>query len=206
LPDFTPNNNGGGGKSGPPAKRPVDLINEPRCHVCQHPNRRAIDRLLAVGTRYTEISRLFSTEGKALDRRSISNHATQHLNYEDAAIRQIIEAEAAEAKENLEEGVRGAFARRVALDIALKKGIDGIIDGETQVEPRDLIKLIELRERLDQQTATAQVDELWVQFNAFKQAVQDITTPDSRQQIMIRMREILEWGDKEPPALQAPDS
>lgn len=178
-------------------------IIEPRCFVCQHKNRDQIDRLLAMKTPYAEIARLFSTDDKPLDQRSVSNHEKKHLQYENEAIRQIIEYEAGVAQENLEVGVKGAFLRRVALDVSIKKVFDGILSGEIEIEAKDVVKMIELRERLDQNTASAQIEQYEIQFNAFKTAIQEICTPDVQYDILNRTKELLKVGDK--PALQASD-
>lgn len=203
MPKWTPKENGG------PPKPPLSLevthkISESRCHVCQHKHRDAIDRLLAMHTRYIDIERLFSTDEQKLDARSVSKHAKLHLNYDDAAIRQIVEYEAQQSDENLSEGIRGAFSRRVYLDVALKKALDSIIDGEMVVEPKDAVKIIELREKLDKDTDSAAREELWVQFNAFKQAVLQICPPEMKWEILELTKQIL---DQRPatPALQAPD-
>ncbi len=178
-------------------------IVEPRCHVCQHKNRDQIDRLLAMKTPYAEIARLFSSEERKLDDRSVSNHEKKHLQYENEAIRQIIEHEAGIAQENLETGVKGAFLRRVALDVSIKKVFDGILSGEIEIEAKDVVKMIELRERLDSNSASAQIEQYELQFNAFKTAIQEICGPDIQFSILNRTKELLQVGDR--PALQASD-
>lgn len=161
---------------------------EPRCHVCNSKYRRAIDRMVALGTNYSEISRFFGGE---VDRRSISSHAKKHLNYEDAAIRRIIEREAAEAQEDAEEGIQGALTRRVYLNAALQKALEGLLRGNTSVEPKDAVQIIQLLDKLDSQTEGAAIDELRLQFNAFVQAIREICAPDEWQKILDRTRELL---------------
>lgn len=179
---------------------PIAKIVEPRCHVCQHPQRDQIDRLLAMKTSYAEISRLFSTEEKKLDERSVSKHEKKHLKYEDEAVRQIIEYEAGLAQENLEEGVKGAFMRRTILDVALRKAFDEISSGAMPIEAKDIPKMIEMREKLDNDTATAQIAEWEKQFLAFKEAIQEVCPPEMWQQILIRTKQILTVR----PALESP--
>lgn len=177
-------------------------ISEPRCHVCQHPQRNAIDSLLAIKTPYTEISRLFSNEERTLDRRSVSRHDKEHLNYEDAAIREILEHEAQVAGENLDLGIKGTFLRRSSLDVAIKKIFDGILSGDIPVEAKDLPKLVELREKLDQQTANAQLETIIMQFQAFKEAILEICPPEMQHEILLATQLKLKVEAHERPALQ----
>jgi hypothetical protein len=179
--------------------------NEPRCKTCQHPNRELIDRLLAIKTPHVEIERLCSTEENKLDYRSIGNHELRHLKYEDEAIRQIIEHEAGLAQENLETGVKGAFLRRTSLDVAIKKLFDGIISGDIQVEAKDMVKMIELREKLDTNSAQAAVEHYQTQFNAFTEAIREVCPPEIQHQILLKMRQILDIPQNARPALQPPE-
>src|SRR4051812_9608222 len=105
-----------------PAQTPLDgipRVTEPRCHVCTSPDRDKVERLIAHGTSASEIGRLFT-----IDRRSVSNHTKEHLDWENAAIRKIIEDEAHAAEIDLEEGVKGVLSRRVYLQVALKKALE----------------------------------------------------------------------------------
>ena len=179
---------------------PVERHIEPRCSVCTHKQRDQIDRLLAMRTPYSDIERAFSTEEKKLDRRSVSNHNKKHVRYEDEAVRRIIEYEAGLAQEDLEMGVQGAFLRRTTLDVAIKKVFDGIISGETELEAKDVVKMIELRERLDQNSASAQVEQYKTQFLAFKTAIEEICPPEMMFDILTRTKELLKLDT---PELQA---
>jgi hypothetical protein len=203
MPEFQPppkkrrTNGNGGPPSLPPATIPDIGTFEPKCHVCQSSYRRAIDRMVALGTSYSEISRIFGGE---IDRRSISNHAKEHLNYEEAAIRRILEREAEAAQENLEDGIRGQLSRRAYLEIALQKALEGLLNGDTSVEPKDALAIIEKLDRLDTQGEGAALDEIRLQFNAFMQAIREISMFDIerikqpmelQQLIFNRTREIL---------------
>lgn len=152
---------------------------EPRCDCCKSPYRQFIDTLLIKGGHsYVEIAKKVPgppLEGggyKALDRRSVSNHAKHHLGFADAAMRAILEDEAERAGKNYEEAVTGAITHRGTLEVALRKAHEDIINGTTTVEPRDLIKIVELSQKMDDQTAQVQVDEYRAQLNAFIRAIQ----------------------------------
>lgn len=199
MPRFDRNGDGNGG---PPKRETSVALTEPRCKVCTHPHRHAIDKLLAIKRPYAEIERIFSNDDDKLDRRSISTHDKKHLSYDDAAVRQLIEHEAEQANENLKEGIRGNLQRRLTLDVAIQKGFDGLIRDDIEVELRDLVKVIEVRERMDAQVTGAAVEELQVQFNAFRQAVQEIVPSDQWVKLLDRTKDIIRQPDA--PALKPP--
>lgn len=175
---------------------------EPRCHVCMSQHRKAIDRLIALGTSFSEISRIFGGE---IDRRSIASHSRKHLGYEDAAIRRIIEEEAHAAEENAELGIGGAVMRRTYLNTALHKAFELLVNNRMAVEPRDAVAIIETLNRLDTQTQGAQIDEIKIQFSAFLQAIKEVAAqrgdPSLGSDILIRARQIM--GVKEPESLES---
>lgn len=170
-------------------------IIESRCKVCKHEDRRAIDRLIAAGTSYSEIERLFE-----VDRRSVSNHAQKHLRYEEGAIRRIIEREAERLSENYEAGVQGALARRVYLESALKQAQDDLLNGEVTVEPKDAVNIVGMLEQMDSETNSVIVDEIKMQFNAILTAINEVIPPDLQKKIAKRAKEIAE-ADGQPIAM-----
>lgn len=191
----------GGGKDGPgpDGPGPIFEVVEPLCPVCQDERRLRIDYLLAMKTPFTEMARLFPP----IPYRSFSNHAKKHLRYEDASVKEILEFEAGLAGENMEAGVRGAFLRRSALDISIKKYFDALTAGTLSVEAGDVIKMIELREKLDASSASTQIAVYEEQFNAFKGAMEEICPPEMLVKILDRTKEKLQTVDR--PALQPPD-
>jgi len=160
---------------------------DPRCNVCSSDFSKAIDRMIALGTSYSEISRIFD-----INRQSIGRHAKNHLNYEEAAIRQIIAAEAEEAQANVEEGINGAIARRVYIDVAIQKGFEALLNGDVPVEVKDVATLIQLKEKMDSGTEGAALDEIRTQFNAFMQAIREVAPPEMWERILGRTKELLQ--------------
>lgn len=144
---------------------------ETRCHVCMSQYRKAIDRMIALGEGYSEISRIFGGE---IDRRSISNHAKKHLKYEEAAIRRIIDDAALKADENAELGISGFTKRRVYLETALHKALQQLVGDQVLLETRDAVSIIDALNKLDRHTEGAQLDEIKIQFQAFIQAIKEI--------------------------------
>lgn len=188
----------GGGSNDGDEKSIFEQINEPKCLVCKHPNRERIDYMLAMRVPYKDLENEFG-----VPYRSFSNHAKKHLRYEDESIKRIIEYEASIAGENLEHGVRGAFLRRSTLDIGIKKIFDGITSGEIPLEAKDVVKMIEVREKLDANSASAQVEQYELQFNAFKEAVEEICSPKEMISILDVVKRKLQLVDR--PALQPPE-
>lgn len=161
-------------------KSAVPEITEKRCHVCQHPHRHQIERLIALGTNYTSISKTF---GGKPDRRSISTHAKEHLSYEQAAIREIIEHEAQQVQANYEDGLKGAVMYRSYLSAALKKAWDDLIEGNARIDPAVAIQIIQQMDKFDRESKTAASEELQFQFNCFMEAVKRIVPRDMWEEI-----------------------
>lgn len=163
------------------------LVIEPRCAVCQHERRAAIDKVLALGTSFSEIQRIFD-----VDRRSVSNHAKKHLNYEEGAIRLIIERESEKLSENVENGVQGALARRVFLETALQKAMMDLVNGDTVIEPKDAINIVAALDKMDSEVSGITVEEIRLQFNAILQAISETIPVDLQGKLAERAKEIAE--------------
>jgi hypothetical protein len=195
MPQFNkPNQNNQSDKSDI-VKAPGPVVyRDARCKVCSSSFAKAIDRMIALGTSHSEISRMFD-----ISRSSVGRHAKNHLNYEDAAIRQIIAREAEEAQANIEEGISGAIARRVYIDVAIQKGFEALVDDSVTVEVKDVATLIQLKEKMDSDTEGAALDEVRTQFNAFVQAIREVAPPEMWEKILGRTKELLQT-----PGLPAP--
>lgn len=167
-------------------------IYEPRCHVCTSPHRRYIETLLIKGANYVWISQNVPGQDESkIDRRSVSNHAKNHMGYDDAATRAILEAEAEQIAQNYEEGVKGAITHRGVLEVAARKAFEDIVNGVVSVEPRDLIAIINTIEKMDEQTEMVAVNQLRAQVNAFVEAIRAETDPDTWERIHQRFRNIM---------------
>lgn len=194
-------NKGNSDKDDGPDISGFEQIHEPRCEVCNHKERNRIDYLLALRTPYKELERLYKDGDKiTIGYRSFSNHDQKHLRYEDESIKQVIEYEAGVAGENMKHGVRGAFTRRAVLDVSIKKILDGVVAGEIPLEAKDVVKMIEAREKLDAASASVQVEQYELQFNAFKEAIEQVCPPLMLQEILDVVKVKLQLPDR--PALQ----
>lgn len=190
MPNFgnnPPTPKTGGSKKGEklPAK-PTDtsgvpLIIEPRCKVCTSPHRHVVDQMLVGAYSYSEIARHFSFAG--IERRSISNHHEKHMSYQDAAIRAVIERNAALAQQNHDVGVERLVTKQTYLEVAIQKAYDQLTNNLVEIPAGDAVKLIEALQRLETQYQDAAVDEMRVQFNAFMMAVKQVVPPDMWEEI-----------------------
>jgi hypothetical protein len=163
-------------------------IFEPRCSVCKHPHRDWIESILVRGSiSYKGIAERVTP---SLDRRSISHHYKNHMDLQDAALVAIIEEEARLDGRNLDEDLRGAITKRGALEVALRKGYEDIVNGITTVEPRDLIQIAKVLGDMDSNAYQTGLDEMRAQVQIFIQAIKDVCDRDTQAAIGQRVKEL----------------
>lgn len=147
-------------------------IFEPRCHVCTHQHRHWIETMLIYGQSYVSISRAIEqSPADDVDRRSISKHAKEHMNVQDAAMRAVIETEAELEGKNFEEGVANVLTMRSILEVMAHKGYKDIVDGNVTVEPRDLIQIARIKSEMDNQGAISAAEEARLQVQIMTEAI-----------------------------------
>lgn len=159
---------------------------EPRCHVCTHQNRHAIERLIALGSSHSSLGRQFD-----IDRRSITRHAENHLSYEQAAIREIIAHEAKQINADYEEGVKGALMYRSYLSAGLKKAWDDMIEGNVRVDPSVAIQFIQQMDKFDREAKSVGLEQLQSDFMCFQEAVKSILPREQWPDLAAKYDEIL---------------
>lgn len=150
------------------------VIVEPKCAVCTHPNRLWLERQLIRGQPYATLAR--SIPGVNVDtfRRSLKHHYQHHMDLESAQVRAIMEEEGDLLALNYEEGVKGAFSNLAAINIMIRKGFSDVLDNITTVEPKDMIKMMELYEKMNTQSATKMVEEAKAAVNIFMEAIRNV--------------------------------
>lgn len=191
-----------------PAHPAVKMKNVPRitvgqCHVCTSPHRDVIEEMIVRGTPYKQISELI---GGAVERRSISRHAKEHLQWERQAIQRIIEEETAKAEANIEEGVNGVVARRVYLKVALEKATEALLNGDTPVTPKEALGIIDKLDEYEDQISGAKLDAINAQFQAFLQAMRELVPQEYLSQVLERTQQIVDGTAVEITDIQALDS
>jgi hypothetical protein len=155
------------------------VIVEPKCYTCQSPHRLWIERRLMKGDAYKTIAASLPPHpetGKLVDRRSISNHAKNHMPLESGVVRAVLEEEANLIGQNLEEGIAGAFSMRGALNVLVRKAFDDALAGITTVEPRDLVQMIKLFNEMDSSSSTRMVEEAKASVSIFRDAMRNTLT------------------------------
>lgn len=156
-------------------KTDIPEITVAQCNVCTCAYRSAIEWQIALGTSYREIERLFNS---TVSRKSIANHAKEHLNYEQAAIARIIEENATATKQNHEEGVRGKLLMHSYLSLGIKRAFDDMVTGNAHIPAPVAVQMIQMLDKFESDTNATAVMELEIQFQAFLQAVQNNVSRD----------------------------
>lgn len=147
-------------------------IVEPRCKCCVSPFRNTIDRLLVMGVSYATIAQEFETE--QINRKNLSNHHKRHLSIEHRAIREILEEEAKRTIENVDEAKTTILTGRAWMTTALNKTFTMLLDGTLKIEGRDVVQMINLMEKMQNESATIEKEELLREYNLFATAVKKI--------------------------------
>lgn len=148
------------------------VITSAQCHVCQSPHRLWIDRKLVQGWSHASIAR--SIPDGSVSRKSVANHLKEHLQFDQAAVRALMEEEANILGQNVEEGVRGAFTLRGSLEVLIRKAFQDALDGITTVEPRDMIAMIKQLNELNSNSGQAAYEEANSAISLFKEALQNV--------------------------------
>lgn len=162
-------------------------IVETRCGVCKHPYRDFIELMLLRNMTYKGIADRVTPP---VSRQSISHHYKEHMDLQDAAMRRIIEEEAILQGKDFEEGVGDVLTKRSALEVALRKGYQDIIDGVTTVEPRDLVQIAKLLGDMDSHAADVVVDEARNQVALFLRAIQEVCDADTQTAIAAQVKKL----------------
>lgn len=147
------------------------VISEAKCHTCQNPHRLWIESMLFKGMSYKAIA---DSIPDGPDRRSISHHYQHHMRVDQAVVRGILEEEAGILNQNVEEGVKGAFTNRGALNVLIRKAYDDAYAGITTVEPRDLIQMIKLYNEMDSSASVQAMEEAKAAVRIYTDAIKNV--------------------------------
>lgn len=176
-------------KASVPAKRGKNapLITVSQCHSCTSPHRDLIETLIVRSVPFTEIASI-----TGVDRRSISKHAKEHLQWEKRAIQRILEEEADKDDANVEEGVRGVTARRAYLKIALDKAKEALLNDDIVVTPKEALGIIDKLDEYEGQITGPKLDAINAQFQAFLQAMRELVPQETLALVLERTRQIVD--------------
>lgn len=170
---------------------------EPRCHICNSKFRALVDMLAAQGYRPSVIVRYLKEvdedSAKKTDlavNRSVSRHIKNHLNYEQDAIRKLVEEKAREAGIFADEAKATLITKGAVVERMIQKGWKQLSDEDSRVPYEFVLKAIEIQETMEKQTASLMVDQLTRQLQAIIQAVKEKAPEQIWSSIIDRAREI----------------
>lgn len=158
------------------------VITVPQCHVCQSPRRLWIERQLLKGRSYAAIANSMPAEilegggERKVDRRSISNHAKEHMPLDSAVVRAVLEEEADLLGQNWEEGVRGAVTTRGMFNVMMQKAFDDAMNNVTTIEPRDFIQMAKVYNEMVSNESVTATEEAKMAVRIFMEAIQNTVT------------------------------
>lgn len=171
--------------------QPSAPVSDPRCHVCASRYRNQIDREILMGHGYATIARRYQEDygDDSITRRSVMNHAKRHTTLEEAALRKIIEDRYAEDDANVEEAVGILLGQKSMLESLAYKGYKSAISGETKVEVKDWLTIMNELKSLMMSETDIEKEELRRDFQFFLEAVMEITPTDEYEKIAERFNE-----------------
>lgn len=170
---------------------------EPRCHVCNSNLRNLVDMMAAHAYRPTAIARQLQEYDEELCKKSfdsvrkcVERHIKEHLNFEQEALRKLVEEKAREAGIFSDEHKATLVTRAAVLDRVVQKGWKQLSDEDGRVPYEFVLKAIELQEQQEQKTASLMVDQLSRQLNSIIMAVKELVPDNQWSAIVGRAREI----------------
>lgn len=167
-----------------------DVFTSSRCKVCQSKWRVNVDMMLIRGFSVRKIADSLTAAGEDISYRSVQRHKESHLNLEKSAYRAIIDKHAEEyEKANAENDIR-IISGKAYLDVFIQKGWDQLIYEDFHVEPKDILKAIELREDLMSDGYSVLEEKMMTQVRSMVQAIREIVPPELHQEIAARAKEI----------------
>ncbi|MFE0490154.1 hypothetical protein [Streptomyces griseoaurantiacus] len=124
-----------------------------RCRVCQSPHRAQIDAWILDGfTRPTILAHLADMEEGPLGQpteKSLRSHTDRHLPLGARAEAAILERRAEQLGDEIEKHGGRVADHLSALDMVVLKGFDALQRGEIKLGASDLMKAIDLKQKID---------------------------------------------------------
>ena len=168
----------------------LQLISHSTCKVCQSPNRHYIDVLLARGYSVRAIESQLKEIGEEINYRSIHRHGQNHLNIEMAHFAKMAQQRVSDIEKEVANGSFRIISNVAALDIIIQKGWDALLYEKVNIEPRDMVQAIKLREEIEKNGLHTIEEEMGKQLNAIIIAIQEIVPEEMWPLIVNRARDI----------------
>jgi hypothetical protein len=167
-----------------------EVVSSSRCKVCQSKWRPNVDMMLIRGFSVRKIAESLQNAGEDISYRSVQRHKESHLNLEKSAYRAIIDKHAEEyEKANAENEIR-IISGKAYLDVFIQKGWDQLIYEDLNLDPKDILKAIELREELMNDGYSVLEEKMMIQVKSMVQAIREIVPPDLHAAVAARAKEI----------------
>lgn len=196
-----------GGKSGRSSAPAPTQFTEPRCKVCTSAYRAEIENLARAHWSDAAIMRHINARLRddevPFNASNIGRHFNNgHVLAETTAIRRMIESRARQFKVDVESAEDTILTKAGAMDVLIHKGLKALEDGDTVVEPKDVITAIQLLTKLEQEWGETALDELLNEFRIFTEAVKEVVGEDMHAEIFERFETRLD--SRRNPILDAP--
>jgi len=172
-------------------------VKQSRCGVCSHPAKFLIESMLIAAWSAPAIEAQFAETDHPVSATSIRNHAKRHLDYQERAIRNIVEQEAKLAQINEDAATESIVTNTAYLKILRQKGLEGLIDGSVSAEPRDVLRAVDLLEKLESAKEPARLAQFRLQYEAFQRAVEEVVPKELWAQIIEKLEQNLNRSDYE---------
>jgi hypothetical protein len=152
---------------------------QPRCKVCQHPQRVDIELALLEGQSRELIAQHFSTSDRPLNRQNLHTHDHKHMDTVDRAVVDKARARTRNALLDIQtaRGIRDQEDE--LLDLLYAHTRTAIAEGRVRVSVRDIIHLNQERARIEQERANVQIEAVMIQARTYGKAVKNIIHEDS---------------------------
>lgn len=173
----------------------LPTIVEPRCHVCMSELRPVVDQMSVWGYRPVIIARRVQQVDPTLSRRSIERHLERHVDYEQEAMRRLLERRAQEFGNLHEEAEESILTREAILDRMMQKTWERLTEDGVKIPWEFGLKAIELSKQFEHDSSSVQMDQLTRQLSAIIQAVQEIVPEEIRRPLVDRAKAIYENTD-----------
>lgn len=146
---------------------------EPRCKVCTFAQRREIDMMLALGwSQAAVINHWNNYLGEDYFKRDgMSIHTRKHLSVKDAGVVAILEERARQEGMDVELQKGFILTKTATAESIIMAGLEAMHRGDTIVEPKDILKAIEVLKQLTEDRAAVAEEEMLKEARAFMVAV-----------------------------------
>lgn len=171
------------------ADNPLPLISAPRCKICNSPYRIHVDMMVARGYSYRSISEYLKKIGDDISYKSVERHAKAHLDLDSSAYRAIMEKHIEEYESIQAEHDMRVIGGHAYLDLFIQKGWDELLYGDFHIEPRDVIRAVEVRETMMERGMSVLEEKMINEVKSIILAIKEIV-PEYGEQIAKRAKEL----------------